>query len=321
VPNANRTELSDLKVLMAIMHWGSFRRAALDLDLSASALSHAMRKLETRLGVRLLNRTARAVVPTPAGTRLAQRLAVGFAAIDEALGELETQRHFPIGLLRINAPQDAAKLLVVPVLESFVDEFPHIEIELMIEDRIIDIVGEGFDAGIRYGERVPRDMISVPLTPPLRWVVVGSPSFLARHGRPVAPEDLMRMPCIRTRIGDGSILSWELGDGPAMVSLHVRGPVCINDPNAIAEAARRGVGLAYCLEPRVKEEIERGDLEIVLPEWASEGPALCMYYPSRRQPPQGLRQLIDAIRTSNGLAPIARRPRAPPRPPAASALD
>jgi DNA-binding transcriptional LysR family regulator len=131
-------------------------------------------------------------------------------------------------------------------------------------------------------------------------VVVGSPSFLARHGRPVAPEDLMRMPCIRTRIGDGSILSWELGDGPAMVSLHVRGPVCINDPNAIAEAARRGVGLAYC----------------------SEGPALCMYYPSRRRhPPQGLRQLIDAIRTSNGLAPIARRPRAPPRPPAASALD
>jgi DNA-binding transcriptional LysR family regulator len=304
VPNASRTDLADLKVFMAIMHRGSFRRAAVELGLSASALSHTMRKLETRLGVRLLNRTARAVVATPAGTRLAERLSVGFAAIDEALGELETQRHFPIGLLRINAPQDAARLLIVPVLASFVDDFPQIELDLTVEDRIIDIIGEGFDAGIRFGERVPRDMISVALTGPLRWVVVGSPSFLGRHGRPAAPEDLMGMPCIRARIGDGSILSWELGDGAAMVTLDVRGPVCVNDPNAIIEAARRGVGLAYCLEPRVKDEVDRGDLEIVLPEWSSEGPALCMYYPSRRQPPPGLRQLIDAIRKSNGLTPL-----------------
>jgi DNA-binding transcriptional LysR family regulator len=304
VPNASRTDLADLKVFMAIMHRGSFRRAAVELGLSASALSHTMRKLETRLGVRLLNRTARAVVATPAGTRLAERLRVGFAAIDEALGELETQRQFPIGLLRINAPQDATRLLIVPVLASFVDDFSHIELDLTVEDRIIDIIGEGFDAGIRFGERVPRDMISVPLTGPLRWVVVGSPSFLGRNGRPAAPEDLMRMPCIRARIGDGSILSWELGDGAAMVTLDVRGPVCVNDPNAIIEAARRGVGLAYCLEPRVRDEVDRGDLEIVLPEWASEGPPLCMYYPSRRQPPPGLRQLIDAIRTSNGLTPL-----------------
>jgi len=311
VPNASRTDLADLKVFMAIMRRGSFRRAAVELGLSASALSHTMRKLETRLGVRLLNRTARAVVATPAGTRLAERLDVGFAAIDEALGELETQRQFPIGLLRINAPQDAARLLIVPVLGSFVDDFPQIELDLTVEDRIIDIIGEGFDAGIRFGERVPRDMISVPLTGPLRWVVVGSPSFLGRHGRPAAPEDLMRMPCIRARIGDGSILSWELGDGAAMVTLNVRGPVCVNDPNAIIEAARRAVGLAYCLEPRVKDEVDRGDLEIVLPEWASEGPALCMYYPSRRQPPPGLRQLIDAIRTSNGLTPLDKARRSP----------
>jgi len=309
VPKQSRTELADLKAFMAIMQWGSFRLAALHLGFSTSALSHAMRKLEARLGVRLLNRTARAVQATPAGTRLAQRLAVGFAAIDEALGELETHRHFPIGLLRINSPQDAARLLILPVLKSFVDRFPQIEIELTVEDRIIDIVGEGFDAGVRYGERVPKDMVSVALTPTLRWVVVGSPSFLARHGRPLAPGDLMRMPCIRARTGDGAILSWELGDGPAMVKLDVRGPVLINDPNAILDAARRGVGLAYCLEPRVKEELERGELEVVMPEWASEGPALCMYYPSRRQPPPGLRQLIDAIRSSHGLAPISKRPR------------
>jgi DNA-binding transcriptional LysR family regulator len=304
MPRQSRTDLADLKVFMAIMRWGSFRLAALHLGLSTSALSHSMRKLEARLGARLLNRTARAVLATPDGTRLAERLQVGFAAIDEALSELETRRQFPIGLLRVNSPQDAARLLIVPVLKSFVDHFPQIEIELAVEDRIIDIIGEGFDAGIRYGERVPKDMISAPLTAPLRWVVVGAPSFLDRHGRPAAPSDLMRLPCIRTRIGDGSILSWELGDGDAMVRLDVRGPVCINDPNAILEAARRGVGLAYCLEPRAREEVERGELEIVLPEWASEGPALCMYYPSRRQSPPGLRQLIDAIRTANGLSPM-----------------
>jgi DNA-binding transcriptional LysR family regulator len=184
VLNASRTDLADLKVFPAIMHRGSFRRAALALGLSPSALSHTMRKLETRLGVRLLNRTARAVVATPAGTHLAQRLDVGFGAIDEALDELETQRQFPIGLLRINAPQDAARLVIVPVLSSFVDDFPRIEIDLTVEDRIIDIIGEGFDASIRFGERVPRDMISVPLTRSLRWVIVGSPSLPDMAGRP-----------------------------------------------------------------------------------------------------------------------------------------
>jgi DNA-binding transcriptional LysR family regulator len=241
------------------------------------------------------------VLATPAGEILAQRLEVGFATIDEALAELETHRNFPIGQLRINAPQDAARLLIGPVIKKFVEDYPQIELELGVEDRIIDVIGEGFDAGIRYGERVPRDMISVPLTPPLRWVVAGAPAFFDKHGRPEEPQDLMKLPCIKIRLGDGGIFAWELGNGEDMVRLDVRGPLCLNETDSRIEAARHGVGLTYILEVLARREVERGDLEIVLSDWASEGPPLCMYYPSRRQSPPGLRQLIDAIRIDNGL--------------------
>lgn len=307
-----RSELADLRVFMTIMRWGSFRKAAGELGLTTSALSHTIRKLEERLGVRLLNRTTRALIATPAGAALTQRLEGGFAAIDEALSELEKLRHFPIGTLRINVPKDASRLLVRPVLARFNADYPQIDIEVSVDDRFVDIVGEGYDAGIRYGERVPRDMVSVPLTAPLDWVVVASPDFLAKHGRPTSPQDLLDKPCIRTRLGDGTLFRWELGNGERMISLDVNGPVCLNETVARVDAARDGVGFAYVLEPIARHYVERGELEIVLPAWASQGPPLCMYYPSRRQMPAGLRQLIDLMRERSGLhgldAPKPTRP-------------
>lgn len=299
-----RGEIADLKLFLAIVRRGSFARAAAELDLTTSALSHAMRKLEARLGVRLLNRTTRAVTPTPTGQALAERLETGFALIEDALGDLEARRQYPIGQLRLNLPRDAALLLITPVLKGFVAAYPRVALELAVEDRMIDLVGEGFDAGVRYDERVPQDMVAVPVTPPLRWIIVGTPALLDETGRPQQVEDLLSIPCLRIRLGDGQPFDWELGDGPAMRRLAVRGPVCANDTATMLDAARRGVGLAYCLEALALPDIRAGTLEPVLPTWSSMGPPLCFYYPSRRLPPPGLRQLMDMIRAHHGLAAL-----------------
>jgi DNA-binding transcriptional LysR family regulator len=176
-----------------------------------------------------------------------------------------------------------------------------------VEDRPVDIIAEGFDAGIRYEGSVPKDMIAVALTPPLRWVVVGSPEYLARYDRPQQPEDLRQHACVQMRVGDNTAYPWELGNDAAMVRIQVPGPFCANESDISVEAAICGVGLAYCLECRVMEEVRSGKLEIVMPEWASMGPPFAMYYPSRRQTTPGLRQLVDAIRKRNGLAVPLRR--------------
>lgn len=299
-----RSELADLRVFVTIMRWGSFRKAAVELGVTTSALSHTMRKLENRLGVRLFNRTTRALIATPAGAVLAKRLETGFSAIDEALGELEVLRHFPIGTLRVNALQDAVPLLFRPVLAKFMAEFPKIDFELSVDDRFVDIVAEGYDAGVRYGERVPKDMISVPLTPRLNWVVVASPACLRLHGRPKVPQDLLNVPCILNRLGDGTLFNWELGSGESMISFEVKGSVCLNQTSARISAAVDGVGFAYMLEALAQCYVERGELEIVLPQWMSEGPPLCIYYPSRKQMPAGLRQMIDLVRNQFSLPGI-----------------
>ncbi|KPA99769.1 LysR family transcriptional regulator [Pseudomonas asplenii] len=305
MPKSVRSELADLRVFVTIMRCGSFRKAALELGVTTSALSHTIRKLEDRLGVRLLNRTTRTLVATPAGTALSARLEIGFSTIDQALGDLEHLRSFPIGKLRINMPQDASLLLARPVLAKFTSEFPQIDLEVSVEDRFVDIVAEGYDAGIRYGERVPKDMIAVPLTPILKWVVVASPTFLKRHGRPSTPQQLLNFPCILTRLGDGTLFQWELGNDERMLSLEVKGRICLNETGARINAAVDGVGFAYVLEEVVRQHITRQELEIVLPEWSSDGPPLCIYYPSRKQMPAGLRQLINMMRAQFLLPAIA----------------
>lgn len=302
MPSFARSELPELHLFVTIVRRRSFRRAAIELGLTTSALSHAMRKLETRMGVRLLHRTARSVVPTPVGERLAARLEQSFEGIEDALGDVESYRRDPAGELRLNLPRDAVRLVIGPVLAPFAAAFPHVQLLLMVEDRPIDIVAEGYDAGVRYGGAVPEDMVAMPLTAPLRWVVVGSPAYLARHGRPEHPDDLKRHACIRVHLGDGSVFRWELGDGEAMVRRDVQGPLGVNETEAAVQAAVDGLGLAYLLERRALQETERGALEIVMPQWASTGPGFHAYYASRKQTQPGLRQLIDLVRRREGLA-------------------
>ncbi|MDB5871408.1 MAG: LysR family transcriptional regulator [Ramlibacter sp.] len=299
MPALTRSELAELNVFMTVARRQSFRQAAIELGVTTSALSHSIKNLEERLGVKLLNRTSRAVVPTVAGAALAEKLERGFDAIGGALGELDVYRGVPAGRLRINVPRDASRLLLGPILPRFFEAYPAVELDITVEDRMVDIVGDGYDAGIRYGGTVPQDMVAVPLTGPLRWVVVGSPDYLSRHGRPVQPADLLRHRCVRMRIGDNSLYKWELGSGAEACEIDVPGPMSANETEISVQAAVNGVGLAYCLERRVSEELEAGKLEIVLAEWAAVGAPFFVYYPSRRQLPPGLRQLIDCIRAAN----------------------
>ncbi|HBO4963194.1 LysR family transcriptional regulator [Pseudomonas aeruginosa] len=296
MPAFTRSELADLNVFMTIVRRRSFRHSAQELGVSTSALSHSMRNLEARLGMKLLNRTSRSVVPTDAGSALAAKLEDGFQVIGEALGELDAYRTSPVGRLRLNVPRDASRLLLGPVLRRFTEAYPDLQLELSVEDRMVDIVADGYDAGIRYGGTVPQDMVAVPLTGELRWVVAASPDYLARHGVPQRPDDLLRHACIRMRLGDNSFYKWELGDGERMVEVDVPGPFSVNESNTAVAAALDGVGLAYCLEVGIAEELRSGRLQLVLPDWTSMGAPFCLYYPSRRQPQPGLRQLMEMIR-------------------------
>ncbi|MGO9755583.1 MAG: LysR family transcriptional regulator [Roseiarcus sp.] len=301
MPAFRRSDLPELHIFLTIARRRSFAQAAKELGLTTSALSRAMQKLEDHLGVRLLHRTNRTVAPTLIGERLAQRLDQGFETIAKGLGEIETFRKNPVGELRINVPRDAGRLLIGPILPAFVAAYPQVELIIIAEDRPVDIIAEGFDLGVRYGGTVPEDMVAVALTPPLRWVVIGSPEYLQRRGRPQTPADLLNHDCIKMRLGDNSVFKWELGDGDDMVRLDVQGPLAANDTETTVDAARRGVGLGYVLERRAQQEAASGALEIVLPDWASTGPAFFAYYPSRKQTEPGLRQIIAMIRKNEGI--------------------
>jgi DNA-binding transcriptional LysR family regulator len=299
MPAFTRSELADLNVFVTICRRRSFRQSAVELGVSTSALSHTMRKLETRLGVKLLNRTSRSVLPTAAGGALAEQLEKGFESIGAAIDHLDRYRTSPVGRLRLNVPRDGSRLLLSPVLPAFFEAYPDIQLDITVDDRLVDIIADGYDAGMRYGDTVAGDMIAVPLTPPLRWVIVGSPTYLAQRGRPKKPDDLTRHSCIRMRIGDNSLYRWEISNGRQALELDVPGSMTANESDTAVDAALNGVGLAYCLERRAAADIAAGRLEVVLPKWSIAGPPMVMYYPSRRQTLPGLRQLIDMIRAAN----------------------
>lgn len=292
----SRADLAEMNAFLCIANRGSFRLAAQDLGLTTSALSHTLRRLEARLDVRLINRTTRSVALTAAGRELALALSKGLGVIEEGVAALDGHRHAPVGRLRLTVPRDAARLVVGPALPAFVRRFPQVHVDMVVDDRPVDMVGEGFDAGIRYGGRVPQDMVAVPLTGPLRWIVVGSPAYLRKWGTPATPDDLYQHSCIQMRLGDSSNYPWELGDDDALLRMDVPGPVRVNETEAAVDAALRGIGLAYCLEMRVRAELQDGRLQQVLPAWSSMGEPFTLYHPHRRLAPPGLRPLIDTIR-------------------------
>lgn len=291
-----KNDLADLNAFRVVERLRSFTLAAGELSVTPSALSHAVRNLEARLGVRLLNRTSRTVAPTAAGGALAKRLEVGFQEISAALAEVNRHRDSPVGKLRINVLDDGARLLLAKLLPRFMALCPDISVEVAIDDRMVDIVKEGFDAGFRYGGTIPEDLVAVPLGPSLRWVAVAAPTYLNRTSRITKPEDLKYHNCIQIRTGQGVLYRWEFEKAGDYRAIDVPGQLCVTETTFGIEMALAGCGITYCLEHRVAQHLQRGDLRMVLPDWAPTEPPFHIYYPGRRQMPPGLRELIDVLK-------------------------
>lgn len=294
----NPGSLNDLHVFTTVARLRSFRQAARELDVSPSALSHTLRGLEARLGVRLLNRTTRSVAPTEAGQRLLDRLAPALQEIGGALEEINAFRDSPVGTLRINAIRAAAEYVLLPLAARYLAENPGMRLEIVADNRMVDIVAEGFDAGVRFGERLAQDMVAVPLGPAQRFVVVASPAYLAAHGRPEHPFDLARQRCIRLRMANGALYRWEFAKDGEKLDIETDGPLDLGDMSLLTRAAEDGVGLAYVYEQAAAPAIAAGRLLTVLDDWRPAEPGFFLYYPSRRLVPAGLRAFIDLVRRS-----------------------
>ncbi|SMF27273.1 MULTISPECIES: LysR family transcriptional regulator [unclassified Pseudomonas] len=295
----SRADLADLNSFLAVESHRSFSKAAVELGITTSALSHSIRNLETRLGVRLLNRTSRTVSPTDAGASLAKRLAVGFQEIGGALAEVDRHRDRPAGRLRINVLSDGARLLFNRWLPKYLEAYPDVSVEVAVDDRMVDILAAGFDAGIRYGGTIAEDFIAVPISDRLRWVAAASPRYLNRTARIVVPEDLKNHNCIQIRTGQGVIYRWDFEKEGDHRVIEVPGQLCVNETEFGIQMALSDRGITYCPEERIADYISRGELQVVLPDWAPIEPAFHIYYPGRRQMPPGLRELIDLLRTDS----------------------
>jgi DNA-binding transcriptional LysR family regulator len=299
----DRVDFADLRLFLAIVRTRSFKAAAIQLGLSPSAASHAMRRLEARLGVKLLNRSARSVTPTDIGLELAKRLGDGFDAIGAALGLIDSAMPAH-GELRINVFADAAHLLIEPAIVAFAHIFPDVRLTVVVEDRPIDIVEEGYAAGVRYGDYVPEDMVAVPLSGPQRWVVAAAPAYLAKYGAPAHPDDLAQHRCLQLLLGDNSAYKWEFDIDGVRRRIRVPGSITINDTATTIAVAKAGAGLAYLLESRIAGELAEGSLRIVLDAFAARGEPFHMYYSSRRHSHPALRTLINIIRVRQSLPPV-----------------
>lgn len=293
----DRTVLNDLALFATIARQGSFTRAAAILGMSTSALSHAMRSLETRLGVRLLSRTTRSVSPTAAGEQLLTSLGPALSTIEAGLAGLSEWRDNPSGLVQITTFAWVAQTILGPRLPAFLLAHPDVRVEVNIQDALVDIVAEGFDAGIRFGETVDKDMIAVRVGPDLRTVVVATPDYFSRIPPPVSPYDLDRHYCINYRLStSGGLLPWEFRYQGKDIKIRPSGQLTLNDGPLAAAAVRAGAGLGYIMEQDVAADLASGRLVQVLNEWCPTFPGCYLYHSSRRQSPPALRALIEALR-------------------------
>ncbi len=291
-----RPSLADLGAFAAIVAHRSFRKAADEAGLSPSTLSHMMRSLEARMGVRLLHRTTRSVSPTEAGGRLLERLRPVLQGLDLALAEVKGFGGAPAGLLRINANEAAARLLLSRAVPTFLRRFPGMSLDLVTEGRLIDIVGEGFDAGVRLGEAVPKDMVAVRFGGEVRFVAVASPAYLAARRPPLTPDDLKDHACIRVRLPSGKPYRWEFAKHGQEMSVDVPGVLTLDHVELMAEAAAGGLGIAYVPDRTARPYLDSGALVPVLDEWCPSIPGLFLYYSGHRHVPAGLRAFIDVLK-------------------------
>ncbi|MGR9162384.1 LysR family transcriptional regulator [Rhizobium leguminosarum] len=293
----SRDSINDLTVFLAVAREQSFTRAAAKLGVSPSALSHSMRLLEERLGVRLLTRTTRRVSVTDAGERLLHSIEPHFDGIDTALAALTELRDKPAGTVRITAGEHPTTSILWPAIERLLPEYPDIKFEITVDGALTDIVAERYDAGIRLGEQLNGDMIAVRIGPEMRMVVVGSPDYFARHPKPSTPQDLTAHACINLRLPTyGGYLVWEFEKDGREVRVRVDGPLAFNNTQMVMRAALGGVGLAYLFEDHARDEIESGRLVTVLNDWNPLFDGYFLYYPSRRQMSPAFSVLVDALR-------------------------
>jgi DNA-binding transcriptional LysR family regulator len=293
---------AELGLFVEVARAGGFRQAARINGKSASWLSETIRRLEERLGVRLLNRTTRSVVPTEAGARLLDRLGPAFAEMQVAVDVVNGYRERPAGALRLNVPTIAARLVLPAIVPPFLAAYPEIQVEVMVDESFVDVIAAGCDAGIRYEERLDADMIAVPIGARVqRFATAAAPAYLARHGRPVHPRDLLSHACLRSQFPSGVRPPWEFERDGEIVRIDPRGPLLVSAGGAVdlaIDAALAGVGIIHLFEGALRSHLDRGALEPLLQTWWQSFPGPFLYFPGRRLVPAPLRAFVDFIKAA-----------------------
>lgn len=290
------TSLAELEAVVAVAHHGGFRAAARQLGISSSSLSTAVATLEERLSVRLFNRTTRSVSLSAAGAQFVAAVTPALAAIDSAIEHAGEHSGQPSGTLRLNMALGAARMLMSPIILEYGRQFPNVDVEIVTEEALIDIIGQGFDAGVRLAEAVPPDMVSVPILPTLRLLVVGSPCYFQDRLRPVVPADLLNHRCIRFRLSSGRLYRWEFTRHGESFLIDAPGSLTLDETDLMLQAALDGAGLAYLSEHAVAEPVRQGRLVTVLEDWSPPYPGLSLYFAQRRHMPARVRALIELIK-------------------------
>ena len=304
-----REQLGELMAYAAVAEERSFTRAAAKLGMTQSSLSHLVRRLEASLGVRLLSRTTRSVAPTDAGERLLRTLRPALDEIDHEIASLSELRERPAGSIRITTAEHAAQTILLPVLSRLLPGYPDIHVEIVIDYGLTDVVAERFDAGIRLGEQVAKDMVAVRIGPPMRMAVVGSPGYFGDRRLPKAPQDLADHCCINLRLPTaGGLYAWEFAKGARDLKVRVDGQLTVNNIPMALRAARDGIGIAYLPDDLVRADLDAGRLVRVLADWCPAFPGYHLYYPSRRQPKPAFALLVEALRSHAKHTPTARHP-------------
>jgi DNA-binding transcriptional LysR family regulator len=291
-----KVTLAELNAFVAVAERGRFARAAVDLNLSRSALSETIRGLEEKLGVRLLNRTTRSVAPTEVGERLLASLRPALDGVEDALETVNAFRDKPAGQLRLTVPRPAAKMVIEPIIADFLAAYPHVTLEIVTDSGLTDIVRDRFDAGIRPGHRLEQDMVAVKVGEDARPTVVASPAYLSSRGTPTAPSDLQRHNCIRQRFASGVLQPWVFEDGETSIEIQVGGSLLVTDGDLALRAALDGVGIARLAINRVEVAIAEGRLVALLEDWRPRSVGFYLYYSSRRQVPEALKAFIAFLR-------------------------
>jgi DNA-binding transcriptional LysR family regulator len=292
-----KRDLTDLQSFLAVARERSFTKAAAKLGVSQSALSHTIRELEERLGVRLLSRTTRSVAPTQAGERLLGSIGPRLEEIEAELASLSALREKPAGMIRITAGEHAAETVLWPAIAKLMPAYPDLKVEVIVDYGLTDIVSERYDAGIRLGEQVARDMIAVRIGPDMRMAVVGAPSYFAKRLRPKQPQDLTNHTCINLRLPTyGNVYAWEFEKNGRDMKVHVEGQMTFNNIALRLKAVLGGLGLAYLPEDLVRQHLAEGRLVRVLSDWCSKFSGYHLYYPSRRQATPAFAVLVEALR-------------------------